>query len=102
MIIEFKNLSQPVLEEAYNFQAFKIVVHEYDSDQPLQYDLTTIGWPDDDGTHVWVDAAWFHANGPQAPEWRAGFDKMLAYAARHGWVNNAGNIRAHLQFISPS
>jgi flavin reductase (DIM6/NTAB) family NADH-FMN oxidoreductase RutF len=31
------------------------------------------------------------------PEWEAGFARMLAYAQQHGWVNEAGDIRVHLQ-----
>jgi hypothetical protein len=30
------------------------------------------------------------------PEWRRGFDAMLAYADEHGWVRD-GAVRAHVE-----
>lgn len=30
------------------------------------------------------------------PQWEAGFSAMVDYAARHGWVDERGDIRAHM------
>ncbi|OZI71790.1 flavin reductase family protein [Bordetella genomosp. 12] len=30
------------------------------------------------------------------PQWEAGFSAMVDYAARHGWVDDRGDIRAHM------
>ena len=33
--------------------------------------------------------------------WRAGFEAMIVYAAEHGWINDAGAIRAHVE-VAPA
>ncbi|MFG1921849.1 hypothetical protein, partial [Cryptosporangium sp. NPDC048952] len=37
--------------------------------------------------------------GPVADEtgWRAGFDQMIEYATKKGWVDAAGGIRVHVE-----
>jgi len=37
--------------------------------------------------------------GPVAadPEWRAGFDAMIAYATSRGWVDADGGVRIHVE-----
>jgi hypothetical protein len=32
------------------------------------------------------------------PEWRAGFDRMVAFAAEHGWVDAEGRVQAHVEW----
>jgi hypothetical protein len=57
------------------------------------------GAPGDEG-HVWLDAAWLRrAGAAAAPDgsFAEGFDGMLAYAARHGFVSEDGAaVRAHV------
>ena len=31
------------------------------------------------------------------PAWRSNLEGMLAYAADHGWLDEAGNVRAHVE-----
>ena len=51
-----------------------------------------------DGDHAWLDTAALRARGSGTPEWLAGYDEMLAYAARSGWTSSADgtHVRAHL------
>lgn len=56
----------------------------------------------DGGRHVWLDIAELKARGAatvaDAVTWGAGFDGMIAFAAQHGWVNEAGDtVRAHVE-----
>lgn len=53
----------------------------------------------DGDDHVWVPIERLHALGAThgGPDWRAGCDGMLAYAATKGWVDEAqGLVRAHV------
>lgn len=52
--------------------------------------------------HVWVSReelirlAGEHA---RDTEWQARLDGMLAYAASHGWVNDKGAVRVHVEWM---
>lgn len=49
--------------------------------------------------HVWLDIARLRALSPLAgdPDWLAGFDGVMAYAATRGWIDDSGaRVRAHL------
>jgi hypothetical protein len=50
-------------------------------------------------THAWVSPAALQALTPRAqdPDWQAGFAAMRAYAARKGWSDDSGAIRAHIE-----
>jgi hypothetical protein len=52
-----------------------------------------------EGEHVWVSPDWLHAASGLAadPDWAAGFGKMVEFAAKQGWVKEAGAIRAHIE-----
>lgn len=50
-----------------------------------------------DGDHTWLDASALRAAGDGSPEWVAGFDAMLAYAASKGWASaDSSRVRAHI------
>ena len=88
------------LRDADDFKAFTVVVPTPD-DLPLAPETvpSSLGRVAADGRHVfvWRDAVRALA-GPAADseEWQAGFDAMLAYADRSGWLTPDGaGIRAH-------
>jgi hypothetical protein len=81
----------PRLEDIENFRALKVVVNG--SEQPP---LTAVGRVD--GAYVWLDRAWLEAQGrPLDPVWAQAFAGMLGYAAKSGWVDDGGAIRAHIE-----
>ncbi len=50
-----------------------------------------------DGDHAWLDVSALRAAGDGSPEWAAGFDAMLAYAASKGWASADGSrVQAHI------
>ena len=60
-------------------------------------DLASLGRPS--GEHVFVDPNTIRAlAGTQAADdsWSAGFDAMIEYAERRGWLSPAGEIRVHI------
>lgn len=59
--------------------------------------LREAGFGTVDGDHAWLAAAALRAAGDGSPEWTAGFDAMLAYAASKGWSSADGaRVRAHI------
>jgi len=52
-----------------------------------------------EGDHLFVDPEWLRESAGAAAddeEWGHRFDGMLAYAARAGWADGAGAVRAHI------
>lgn len=49
-----------------------------------------------EGDHAWLEVAALRAAGPDEPEWQAGFDAMIAFAAKKGWMRD-GAVRAHVE-----
>jgi hypothetical protein len=59
--------------------------------------LTAAGLGTVDGDDVWLSAAALRAAGDGSPDWLAGFDAMLGYAASKGWASADGElVRAHI------
>lgn len=57
--------------------------------------ITAAGLGTPDGDHVWLEIAALRAAGHPTEDWRAGFDRMIAYAAEQGWVDGT-RVRAHV------
>jgi hypothetical protein len=85
------------LLEADDFRAFDVVL--LDGAGAPEDALSQLGTVAEDGGHVFVEPARLRQlAGDRAadPEWLAGLEKMTAFAAEHGWVDDAGRIRAHV------
>jgi hypothetical protein len=88
------------LHEPEDFRTFKVVAHGFTSTAELHQRLGALGRAAEDSDHVFVEAGWLaeHARDAADPrEWRRRFEEMKALAARHGWVDAAGRIRAHVE-----
>jgi hypothetical protein len=69
--------------------------------------VTELHEPDDFGAfkvvapaHVWISPEEIErlaGERAQDPSWRQGFERMLAYAREHGWVDERGFVRAHVE-----
>lgn len=95
MIVRIDASNPPVLEDADNFRAFKLVCAA--PRDTCAEAFARVGRMD--GDHVWIDAGWLRANGRPDAEWQAGLDKMITFAAGAGWVDDKGAIRAHIEDI---
>lgn len=86
------------LVEPSNFRALDVLVDPQPEEQRLKA-LRRIGAPEGEG-HVRLspDVLRFLSGHAGEAEWEAGFAAMLAYAAKAGWVDEAGRVRAHLTF----
>jgi hypothetical protein len=85
------------LEDAEEFGAFDFVTDLGQAELARVVTELSLGAADADGEHVWfsVDAVTRLA-GPLADEaWLGRLDGMVGYASTHGWVDDAGRVRAH-------
>lgn len=93
MIVRIASSHPPLLEEADDFRAFKVVCaapRAACGDGFVQVGRL-------EGDHLWVDPDWIRGQAPDDAAWSAGFGKMVDYAASAGWVDAAGAIRAHIE-----
>jgi hypothetical protein len=52
-------------------------------------------------SHVWISPAEIErlaGDWAADPSWREGLERMLAYAREHGWVDERGAVRAHVEW----
>lgn len=89
----------PVLRDPDDFKGFKVVVAGGRDRDAVAAALAGIAtWADDDHVAVERDAVRALA-GERAddPEWRQGFETMVAYAESKGWTVGEA-IRAHVEW----
>ncbi|MDR0260453.1 MAG: flavin reductase family protein [Comamonas sp.] len=96
MRVYLSNCGSISLMDAHNFRALDVLIEPQPEPQLAQA-LTRIGTRDGD-SHVWLfpQVLRFLACQAADSEWDAGFAAMLAYAQQHGWVNDQGQVRAHI------
>lgn len=83
------------LDEAENFRAFKLVLAGIAAARPP---LEGIRFLDDDNVLVDIALVPGLPGAPQDSAWRAGYEAMIETAAKHGWIDAAGQaIRAHVE-----
>ena len=87
------------LEEPDDFKAFKVVAPDRDR---LAETVASFGRPaDEDEEHVFVRVEALKAlagDRGEDPEWAASLERMLAYASEHGWLDEHGAVRAHVEW----
>lgn len=104
MVIDINLRAAPAtvrLVEPDDFEAFKVIARAPATEgKHLESAVERFGRVTADG-HVFVDATAVKAlAGERAtePRWLASLDGMLEYAAAHGWIDDAGAIRAHVEW----
>ncbi len=95
MIVNYSPATGAWLEEAEDFRKFKLVLQGCPEPQPQ---IRGIGFVDDGKALVEIALVPTLAGAPKGPEWRAGYDAMVAAAAKYGWIDEAGqSIKAHVE-----
>ena len=86
-----------VLESPEDLKRFKLVAAQGLEGEALQQALG--GAARLEGEHAWVSPEWIREASGLANDaaWQDGFLHMLSFAGRHGWVNDAGEVRAHIE-----
>jgi hypothetical protein len=86
------------LIEPDNFKAFKIVVADRTSADVLDAAIAQIG-SREDATHAYVSLDALNklaGDRAQDTDWQTSLHGMIGYARSQGWINSAGDIRAHI------
>lgn len=84
------------LGDASKFKALKVCVPVAMSMSEVAVALLPLGQVEE--AYVWLDIRGLAALGPAGPDWREGFDGMVRYAGRSGWVSSDGmSVRAHIE-----
>jgi cyclohexanecarboxylate-CoA ligase len=92
------------LEDADNFKAFHVMPSGDGTDAEVGALLATAGagHPSDARNHVWISQEWVRrsaADGGAGADWADGFEKMLGFAAKMGWIDDAGtSIHGHTEW----
>ncbi|MGE0315703.1 MAG: flavin reductase family protein [Lautropia sp.] len=86
------------LRDAADFRRLDVLV-DPQPDERLARSIARIGRREDDD-HLRLAPAVLRFLSPHAGDaaWEAGFEKMIAFAGRAGWVDERGEVRAHLSF----
>ena len=94
MIIEVGRSGEPRLSDVDNFRAFKVVSAL--TGETRDAVLSKVGRVEDN--HLWVPRAWIERHGRLDDKaWLAGLGNMVDYAAKAGWIDADGAIRAHIE-----
>ncbi len=98
MIIDV-NRSRSALLDPYDFKSFKILAPRGATIADLQEMLGDIAHVADLKA-VWVTRAGLDklTDARSDPAWQRGVEAMIEKARVHGWINEAGAIRAHVEF----
>ena len=87
------------LDAPDDLKAFKLVVADNLQGEAIADALGSAGQLD--GDHAWISPDWLRQASGRTGDaaWIQGFEAMLAYAAKKGWVNQAGAIRGHIERV---
>jgi flavin reductase (DIM6/NTAB) family NADH-FMN oxidoreductase RutF len=98
MQVHLTNAGAITLHEPTVFHKLDVLVDPQPADR-LEQALARIGRREGD-SHVRLapSVLRFLSGHAGEPDWEAGFAAMLDYAQRKGWVNEQGEVRAHLTF----
>ncbi|NSX05499.1 flavin reductase family protein [Cupriavidus gilardii] len=96
MRIHLTNAGAITLRDPADFKRLDVVVDPQPPER-LAHAIARIGRREDEA-HVRLSPSVlrFLSGHAGEPEWEAGFSAMLGYAASHGWVDERGDVRAHL------
>jgi hypothetical protein len=89
------------LEDPENFRAFLVRALGADTSAPkLASAIGGLGLVTDDGGHIYIEPAALTglAGGlGRSVGWQASLLAMIGFAAKSGWVDDAGRVRAHVE-----
>lgn len=95
MIVDYTPARGLTLAEPLDFKGFKLRLSGVAETRPA---IDGIRFADDGHVFIAPETVIGLAGPVATEEWRAGFDKMVAYAASKGWTDPETNaIRAHVE-----
>ena len=93
--------SSPELAEAEDFKHFSVVVRASEDAETLRLAAGSLGRTEGD-RYVFVDpSALRQLPGARSDDagWLSSLDAMLRFARSKGWVDGAGMVRAHVEWV---
>ncbi|GAA4482639.1 hypothetical protein GCM10023094_32980 [Rhodococcus olei] len=106
MIINVSRSGDVSVSNPDDFRAFAVAVEDSTAAATFSAAAASIGGATEDGGHVYVApdrlVALVDAQRGVDPDWTSGFHGMVAYAESHGWVDDRGWIRAHVEPSAPN
>jgi hypothetical protein len=96
MIVDYTPGAGLSLVEPDDFKGFKLRA----AGSEMRPAIPGVSFVDDGNVLIGIDTVRVLPGAPATPEWRAGFQSMIDYAARKGWIDEATNsIRAHVERV---
>jgi hypothetical protein len=85
------------LESPEDLKRFKLVVEGDATGEALARALAPAGRLE--AEHAWIFPGWLRDASGRGGDtaWQAGFARMTEFAAKQGWVDAAGALRAHVE-----
>jgi hypothetical protein len=101
VIVEIDNEAKVTIQQAEDLRAFKVASHLKEL-AAVDSALGNAKAGRVEGGYAWVNPQWLLKQSPNSSstEWMLRFDKMLEYARSSGYLNNQGEIRAHIDWIT--
>lgn len=97
MIVEYSAAAGLRLRAPDDFRKFKVVLRApLSTSRPLIDGVTFV---DEENALVRISVVPSLPGVPNDAAWRAGYDKMVEAARKHGWIDESGDaIRAHVEW----
>lgn len=101
MRVYLTNAGVVTLLEPANFRGLDVLIDPQTPDQ-VERAISRIGRREGEG-HVRLSPSVLRFLSPHAgeAEWEENFEKMITYAAKAGWVDESGMVRAHITIAEP-
>jgi len=104
MFIHFSADGVWKLEDPENFRSFKVVSASSKQQLAALDDAKRIGIELDGDDHMWLAEPFLRELVSRRDDavWAAQFRDMISNAARYGWVDEQGRVRAHIEWRAGS
>ena len=97
MIVDYAPTAGLTLVEAEDLKRFKLRL----SGDVARPEIDGVTFIDDENVLIATQLPPSLPGAPTTPEWREGYQAMVDYAAKKGWIDQASNaIRAHVERLS--
>lgn len=102
MYVKIHSAGEASVQDVENLRELAVRAHGVDV-EGISAALQACGLGAVVGDHAWLNVERLRRSGPtEVPRWSEGFDGMISYAAKQGWLSkDATRVRAHLEDASP-
>ena len=100
MYVKVDSAREASIQDVENLRELAVRAHGMDVDG-ITAALQASGLGTAEGEHAWLDVERLRRSGPaELSQWSEGFDGMISYAGKQGWLNEDGTkVRAHFEHM---